>query len=144
MHVQIISSLRSALTEPTIAQHYLVHLLREKLTTSRARLVFVSSGAITAVSDPSTLDTALLAGSGAGAGQVYPGSKFVQLLGAHWWRRQLGDACTVIAVSPGLIPATGLGRHTGMPLPANHPDAKSVAQGRYRTFSRRKFCVLND
>lgn len=35
------------------AQFYLVHLLRDKLTASKSRIVFVSSGAVTAVSDPS-------------------------------------------------------------------------------------------
>ncbi|KAM3550514.1 hypothetical protein MY1884_008208 [Beauveria asiatica] len=38
-----------------VAQFYLVHLLREKLVTSKSRIVFVSSGAVTSVSDPGKL-----------------------------------------------------------------------------------------
>jgi NAD(P)-dependent dehydrogenase (short-subunit alcohol dehydrogenase family) len=81
------------------------------------------------VSDPSTLRATLAAGSDASVMAVYAASKFVQLLGAHWWRRELGTACTVLAVSPGLIPGTGLARHSDHKLPTDHPDAKSVAEG---------------
>lgn len=35
-----------------IAQHYLVHLLREKLVASRSRVIVVSSGAVQALKDP--------------------------------------------------------------------------------------------
>lgn len=64
---------------------------------------------------------------------VYSATKFTQLLGAHWWQRALASTkCTVVAVSPGLIPGTNLARHMapGQPRPdPNHPDAKSVATG---------------
>ncbi|KAJ6594834.1 hypothetical protein B0H19DRAFT_1096866 [Mycena capillaripes] len=116
-----------------LSQHYLVHLLREKLVASSARLVFVSSGAIRMVKDPSTLDTNLKSASGAaGMTAVYPESKLAALLGAHWWRRALAGQCTVVAVSPGLIPDTGLSR--GMPAGFTIPkemlkDAKSVPEG---------------
>ncbi|KAF7376904.1 NAD(P)-binding protein [Mycena sanguinolenta] len=114
-----------------LSQHYLVHLLREKLVTSSARIVFVSSGAIGGVKDPSTLETTLKDGSGANGMVVYPASKLVGLLGAHWWRRQLTGQCTVVAVSPGLIPETGLGR--GMPSLTIPPeflkDVRSVPEG---------------
>ena len=36
-----------------LAQHYLVHLLRDKLVESKSRVVFVSSGAVRQVEDPS-------------------------------------------------------------------------------------------
>ncbi|KYK54099.1 hypothetical protein DCS_06055 [Drechmeria coniospora] len=111
------------------AQHYLVHLLREKLVSSQTRIVFVSSGAIRNVPDPRTLTKDLAANSGAETWHIYSGSKFVQLLGAHWWRRQLAGQCRVVAVSPGLIPNTGLGRSTGMNLTMDMPDAKTVPEG---------------
>lgn len=38
-----------------LAQHYLVHLLRDTLVESGTRIVFVSSGAVRYVSDPSTI-----------------------------------------------------------------------------------------
>ncbi|KAJ7447537.1 hypothetical protein B0H11DRAFT_1878662 [Mycena galericulata] len=112
-----------------LAQHYLVHLLRAKLVQARdARIVFVSSGAVRMVKDPSTLENDLQAGSTT-AKTTYPDTKFTQLLAAHWWRRQLAGECTVVAVSPGFIPGTGLARDSGSQFPANAPDAKSVPEG---------------
>ena len=107
----------------------MVHLLREKLAASKSRLVFVSSGAIRNVADPSSLDKDLAPPSNAQQHAIYSGSKFVQYLGAQWWRRQLEGQCRVVAVSPGLIPGTGLFRHAKTGLPPNHPDAKSNEQG---------------
>ncbi|PSR83563.1 hypothetical protein BD289DRAFT_453764 [Coniella lustricola] len=112
-----------------LSQHYLTHLLREKLTASKSRVVIVSSGAIRGVSHTSVLDKDLLASSGQDAMGLYSESKFVQLLGAHWWRRQLKGQCNVVAVSPGMIPGTGLGRHIDFEIPSNLPDAKTVAEG---------------
>ncbi|KAJ7642021.1 hypothetical protein FB45DRAFT_364608 [Roridomyces roridus] len=115
-----------------LSQHYLVHLLREKLVKSdKARVVVVSSGAVRMVKDPTVLAANLKAGSASEA--TYPETKFVQLLGAHWWRRQFqlaGNAnVEVVAVSPGLIPETGITRGSGMVFPSNLPDAKSVPEG---------------
>jgi len=61
--------------------------------------------------------------------EVYGGSKFAQLLGAHHWRQQLKDQATVVAVSPGMIPGTQLSRHSGTKMPSNSPDAKDVPTG---------------
>ncbi|KAM0492280.1 hypothetical protein ACHAP9_008961 [Verticillium nonalfalfae] len=74
------------------------------------------------------LDKDLLGGSGANSFTVYCQSKLVNLLAAQWWRRQLTGQCTVVAVSPGLIPGTGLGRGGGM-IPAGLPDAKTIPEG---------------
>ncbi|KAJ6091480.1 hypothetical protein N7467_003449 [Penicillium canescens] len=113
-----------------LAQHYLIHLLADTLAASQSRLAIVSSGAIRGVrgNDPSTLDVDLRAGSGASARVVYSASKFAQLLGAHYWRRQL-PTCTVVAVSPGLIPNTKLAQHPSLRLTMDMPDAKSVPEG---------------
>lgn len=130
--IPCISSACNKLTDSLLkAQHYLVHLLREKLAASKARLVFVSSGAVRNVPDPSVLDEDLLAGSGKDSMTSYPQSKFVALLAAHWWRRQLAGQCNVVAVSPGLIPTTGLQRGSKLSFPdAIMKDAKSVPEGR--------------
>ncbi|KAJ7028977.1 hypothetical protein C8F04DRAFT_1117606 [Mycena alexandri] len=122
-----------------VSQHYLVHLLRDKLVSSNSRVVFVSSGAFRMVKDISTLDSDLKAGSD---GQVYAHSKLVALLGAHWWRRQLSDKCTVVAVSPGFIPNTNLGSGAGMKFTMDMPDAKPVSEGAasiLRAFTRDDF-----
>ncbi|KAI0149452.1 hypothetical protein BJ166DRAFT_596397 [Pestalotiopsis sp. NC0098] len=120
-----------ALVVNHLSQHYLTHLLREKLTTSQSRMVVVSSGAIRNLpdNDPKTLDVDLVANSGAESSVTYSASKYAQLLGAHYWRRQLGSSATVVAVSPGLIPGTGLGRYSGFNIPSNVPDAKSIQEG---------------
>ncbi|RGP65934.1 ww domain-containing oxidoreductase [Fusarium longipes] len=110
-----------------LSQHYLVHLLREKLVESKSRIVFVSSGAVRRVADPSKLDEELKAGSGVDAPNTYSNTKFTGLLGAQWWRRQLADTNDVVAVSPGLIPGTGLAKQMG--IQSNMPDAKSIPEG---------------
>lgn len=71
------------------------------------------------------------ADGGAETFAVYSGSKFVQLLGAQHWRRALQGTCTVIAVSPGLIPDTGIFRHvdTGRRPTMASDDAKTVEEG---------------
>ncbi|OJJ69044.1 hypothetical protein ASPBRDRAFT_32780 [Aspergillus brasiliensis CBS 101740] len=111
-----------------LAQHYLVHLLRDVLSASQSRVVFVSSGAIRGVrdQDPATLDVDLKANSGAGYRVVYSASKFAQLLGAFYWRREL-PSCKVVAVSPGLIPSTNLATQMGLTM--NMTDAKTIPEG---------------
>jgi hypothetical protein len=84
-----------------LSQHYLIHLLREKLVTSESRIVVVSSGAIRGVVDPSTLDGIVKAQSGTDFIGLYAATKFTQLLGTQWWQRQLQGQCHVVAVSPG-------------------------------------------
>ncbi|KAI0821124.1 short-chain dehydrogenase/reductase [Irpex lacteus] len=124
-----------------LSQHYLVHLLREKLVASRSRVIVVSSGAVQGLKDPADLDKDLLAGSSKGPIDIYIETKFVQLLGAHWWRRQLPQ-CNVIAVSPGLVPQTRLARHGGPKLDMSMPDAKTVPEGAQsilRAFTRSDF-----
>ncbi|KAI1195002.1 hypothetical protein F5X97DRAFT_309615 [Nemania serpens] len=111
-----------------LSQHYLLHLLRPKLEESKSRVVVVSSGAVRIVKDPSTLEDEMLSTKDTGK-MVYPASKFIQLLGAHWWRRQLQGTCEVVAVSPGLIPDTRLSRGSDFEIPDNLPDAKSVPEG---------------
>ena len=82
------------------------------------------------------MEDELTAGSGTHFRTVYSDSKFTQLLGAHWWRRQLDGQCRVVAVSPGLIPNTGLARSVDFKLSSDMPDAKSVPEGKTRPLSR--------
>lgn len=89
----------------------------------------VSSGAIRRVEDPSAVEGQVKAGSGADGATTYCNTKFAQLLGAHWWRRRLAGKCDVVAVSPGLIPHTGIFRGSGYELPPDAPDAKPVPEG---------------
>ncbi|KAG6153072.1 hypothetical protein E4U37_003280 [Claviceps purpurea] len=111
------------------SQHYLIHLLREKLFAFQARIVMVSSGGVRDVEDPAAIEKQITAGSGTEGFPVYASTKFLQLLSAHWWRRELEDQCRVIAVSPGMIPHTGLGRGTGYQVPADSPRAETMHQG---------------
>ncbi|RYP68805.1 hypothetical protein DL771_006423 [Monosporascus sp. 5C6A] len=124
-----------------LSQHYLTHLLREKLEASRSRIIVVSSGGVRNVKDPDTLEGVMKAGSNAGW-HLYSATKFAQLLGAHWWRRQLRDTCQVLAVSPGLIPQTGLARNSGLPMNMSMADAKTIPEGAeslLRAFTRDDF-----
>jgi len=111
-----------------LSQHYMMHLLRQKLAADKARIVYVSSGAVRGVPDTSVMDKDLLANSGVEDQTIYCESKLAQLLGAQWWRRELLDTNLVVACSPGLILGTGLGRHT-QPFTGEHPDAKSIPEG---------------
>lgn len=98
------------------------------------------------------LEKQLTAESGTSFEQVYNASKFTQLLGAHYWRRQLKGQCDVVAVSPGwhgdlllqdhslqstgLIPGTAIGRHTDFKLSMDMPDAKGFEDGKILCFGR--------
>ncbi|KAI1341916.1 hypothetical protein F5Y15DRAFT_351486 [Xylariaceae sp. FL0016] len=130
-----------------LSQHYLTHLLRKKLEESRTRVVVVSSGAVRQVTDTNVLKEEARASNSESAASsglpaVYGVTKFIQLLSAHWWRRELRDTCKVVAVSPGLIPGTGIGRGSGWKIVLNLTDAKSVPEGAqsiYAAFTRDDF-----
>ena len=77
---------------------------------------------------PAKITALNTAGADADFMAVYASSKFAQLLGAHWWRRQLGKDATVVAVSPGMIGSTNLGRNNGISI-GDSPDAKTPAEG---------------
>lgn len=85
-----------------------------------------------------TLDTDLKPGSSVTPHTVYAATKLAALLGTHWWRRELADSgCTVVAVSPGLIPGTGLSRGMNVTMPPEMmKDAKSVAEGAFPSYPR--------
>lgn len=108
-----------------------MHHLREKVAASKSRVVFVSSGAVRMVSEEMIpqIEQDCKGGSGADGKKIYPETKFIALLGAQWWRRELLGKCDVVAVSPGLIPATGISRGHNLQLNHNSPDAKSPAEG---------------
>ncbi|CAD6570657.1 MAG: hypothetical protein TREMPRED_005942 [Tremellales sp. Tagirdzhanova-0007] len=124
------------------SHHYLLHLLREPITRSHSRVVFVSSGAVRGTKETNSLRAKMQAGSGTGASEIYSATKFSQLLGAHHWRRVLKDQATVVAVSPGMIPGTNLMRHYETKMSSTHADAKDVPTGAksiLRAFDRTDF-----
>ncbi|KAJ3533147.1 hypothetical protein NM208_g8120 [Fusarium decemcellulare] len=118
-----------------LSQHYLVHLLREKLVESKSRIVFVSSGAA-----PSTPTSRPPPAHLAQPSTAKPNSPHSS---AHTGGvAQLKGSNDVVAVSPGLIPATGIGRGSGMKITTDMPDAKSVPEGArsiLRAFERSDF-----
>lgn len=85
---------------------------------------------------PAVLESHLLAHSGEEDRTIYSESKFVQLLAAHWWRRQLQGSCDVVAVSPGLIPQTGITRYGSVKLSMDMPDAKTVPEGEFAAYKQ--------
>ncbi|KAG6294601.1 hypothetical protein E4U09_002567 [Claviceps aff. purpurea] len=111
------------------SQHYLIHLLREKLVASQTRIVVVTCIGVRSVENLANLENHIEAGSGIDGLPIHTYTKFLQLLGAHWWSRQLQDQCRVVAVSPGMIPHTGLGRESGFRVPAESPLAETIPQG---------------
>ncbi|QDS68837.1 hypothetical protein FKW77_007090 [Venturia effusa] len=130
-----------------LSQHYLLHLLRPRLTNSHTRIIFVSSGSLSSFKDTASLDSLVKAPSPHGFFEIYPATKFIQLLSAHWWRRELEGKCTVLAVSPdslyglevdgpnefrctGFIPTTGLSRNVDLVVPPSvMKDAKTIEEG---------------
>ncbi|KAK5659951.1 hypothetical protein OQA88_13416 [Cercophora sp. LCS_1] len=112
-----------------LSQHYLIHLLRPKLIESASRLVFVSSASFREVQDPAVFEHDLLAASGTPGRKLYAETKFVNLLGAHWWRRDLMGKCIVVAVSPGLVPGTNIGKGMGVDFTMEWPGARRVEDG---------------
>ncbi|KAG5940751.1 hypothetical protein E4U60_000326 [Claviceps pazoutovae] len=53
------------------------------------------------------IEEQIRAGSGANGFAVYNCTKFIQLIGAHWWCRQLQGHCHVVIVSPGRVHCPG-------------------------------------
>lgn len=108
-----------------------MHLLRPTIERSASRVVFVALEASFMVTETASLRSKVLAGSDLGALDMYAATKFAHLLGAHWWRRALGDKASVVAVTPGMVPGTGLERDAQLPAAARaaHPDAKDVPTG---------------
>lgn len=92
------------------------------------------------------LDHDVKGGTGTNEEELYSETKFIQLLNAHYWRRQLNGSCDVVAVSPGLIPGTGMLRHSNLRITMDMPDAKPISVGESNLitplFSEAMFCKL--
>lgn len=117
-----------------------MHLLREPITRSHSRVIVVSSGAVRMPKETGerssgsngmgtqcrvsleSLQSALTAGSGVDIATVYGASKFVQLVGAHYWRRQFASRAEVVAVSPGECRGSSL-----VDRPRDDPQHRAVA-----------------
>ncbi|EAQ84816.1 hypothetical protein CHGG_08830 [Chaetomium globosum CBS 148.51] len=114
------------------AQHYLLHLFRDKLVESKSRVIIVSSGAVslTLTMTAESLEKDLRADTVIDLYTTYCQTKFIQLVSAHWWRRELAGKATVVAVSPGFIPGTNLVKKSGL-FSEDMPGAQSIAEGRY-------------
>ncbi|KAI1637431.1 hypothetical protein F4809DRAFT_640487 [Biscogniauxia mediterranea] len=113
-----------------LSQHYLIHLFRQKLEESHSRIVVVSTGSVRRLPHTKLLEEDIKAATMTEPEHlIYLDTKFIQLLAAHWWRRQLQGTCTVIAVTPGMVPTTGITRGSSKHLPKDHPDAKSIPEG---------------
>ncbi|KAH6842702.1 hypothetical protein B0I37DRAFT_407712 [Chaetomium sp. MPI-CAGE-AT-0009] len=124
-----------------LTQHYLLHLFRDKLVESKSRVIIVSSGAVRLVGQTESLERDLRADTAIDLYTTYCQTKFVQLVSAHWWRRELAGKCTVVAVSPGFIPGTNLVKKSGL-FSEDMPGAQSIAEGAHsilRAFTRDDF-----
>ncbi|KAI1434996.1 hypothetical protein GGR50DRAFT_359250 [Xylaria sp. CBS 124048] len=109
-----------------LAHHYLLQLLRPKLERSRTRILFSAAiHALVMVKDIKNLENIMTASIETEEG-IYYDTKFIQLLNAHWWHRQLKNTCVVLAVSPGSVPNTGIYRTGNIELPHHAIDTISV------------------
>ncbi|KAG6139252.1 hypothetical protein E4U12_007568 [Claviceps purpurea] len=111
------------------SQHYLIHLLRENLVASWARIVVVSTASVRNIDDLGNIEEQIRTGSRANGFAVYNCTKFIQLIGAHWWCRQLQGHCHVVVASPGRVYGTGLGREHVYIVPADAQYVVAIKHG---------------
>ncbi|KAG6216963.1 hypothetical protein E4U26_008028 [Claviceps purpurea] len=94
--------------------------------------VFLASVFLLAPNESSpvgNIEEQIRAGSGANGFAVYNCTKFIQLIGAHWWCRQLQGHCHVVVASPGRVYGTGLGREHGYIVPADAQYVVAIKHG---------------